>query len=47
MNEKSDINETNAKGDGIPKIVNHLTSMYVNDGEHVTLQCRIIGTFRT
>ncbi|XKL66402.1 hypothetical protein PGB90_009822 [Kerria lacca] len=43
LNEKSDINETNAKGDGIPKIVNHLTSMYVNDGEHVTLQCRIIG----
>lgn len=26
-----------------PKIVDHLTSMFVKDGEAVTLSCRIIG----
>lgn len=29
--------------DKSPKIVDHLTSMYVKDGEAVTLSCRIIG----
>lgn len=43
VNEKSDINGTSSGGDGIPKIVSHLSSMYVKDGESVTLQCRIIG----
>ncbi|XP_065220483.1 twitchin isoform X27 [Planococcus citri] len=43
LNEKSDTNEPSACGDGVPKIVSHLTSMYVKDGEPVTLQCRIIG----
>lgn len=45
MNEKSDVNGTSSGGDGIPKIVSHLSSMYVKDGEPVTLQCRIIGEF--
>ncbi|KAG8238874.1 hypothetical protein J437_LFUL018785 [Ladona fulva] len=30
-------------GDPPPKIVSHLTSMFVKDGEPVTLSCRIIG----
>lgn len=30
-------------GDKPPKIVDHLSSMYVNDGESVVLSCRIIG----
>ncbi|KAL6265766.1 hypothetical protein P5V15_002577 [Pogonomyrmex californicus] len=29
--------------DKSPKIVNHLTSKYMKDGEAVTLSCRIIG----
>lgn len=32
-----------ASDDKSPKIVDHLTSMYVKDGEAVTLSCRIIG----
>jgi hypothetical protein len=30
-------------GDKPPKIVSHLKSDYVKDGEPVTLSCRIIG----
>jgi hypothetical protein len=37
---------SNAKGgDKPPKIVSHLKSDYVKDGEPVTLSCRIIGMF--
>lgn len=32
-----------ASDDKSPKIVDHLTSKYVKDGEAVTLSCRIIG----
>ena len=32
-------------GDKPPKIVSHVKSDYVKDGEPVTLSCRIIGTF--
>jgi hypothetical protein len=32
-------------GDKPPKIVSHLKSDYVKDGEPVTLSCRIIGMF--
>lgn len=43
VNDKSDVGGTSSGGDGIPKIVSHLSSMYVKDGEPVTLQCRVIG----
>jgi hypothetical protein len=37
---------SNAKsGDKPPKIVSHVKSDYVKDGEPVTLSCRIIGRF--
>jgi hypothetical protein len=32
-------------GDKPPKIVSHVKSDYVKDGESVTLSCRIIGMF--
>jgi hypothetical protein len=32
-------------GDKPPKVVSHLKSDYVKDGEAVTLSCRIIGMF--
>jgi len=32
-------------GDKPPKIVSHVKSDYVKDGEPVTLSCRIIGMF--
>jgi hypothetical protein len=30
-------------GDKPPKIVSHLASAYVKDGEQVTLECKIVG----
>lgn len=45
VNEKTDTNKTNSSGDHAPKIVDHLNSMYVTDGEPVKLQCRIIGKY--
>jgi len=34
-------------GDKPPKIVSHVKSDYVKDGEPVTLSCRIIGMFKS
>lgn len=37
------VSRSNKTGDGPPKIVSHLESRIVKDGETVTLACRIIG----